>query len=115
MGKSGEPTGPARRGCRDRLGDPGPGCSPSPSPAELDPQGAGRPPLHGDKAPAALRDPRRGMEKRAGRSAGTRSAGSYLRSQEAGVAFGPSREREGKRDRGRVPRPRAKDCVREGF
>lgn len=100
MGKSGEHTGSAGPGCRDGSGAPGPGML-----AVILPRGG--------LDPGALRDPGSGMERRTGRSARRRSAGSFRGSQEAGVAVVPPGEREGRRDRGRVPRS-ASQRLRQG-
>lgn len=79
------------------------------------PPGAGRPPPSGVRKPAALRDPGCGMGRRAGPSAGRLRAGSFRGSQEAGVAIGPPGEREGRRDRGRVPLSASQRLRQGGF
>lgn len=93
-----------RAGCGDGSRASARGSPPSPSPAagwfpgERDRRGHAGPGLR-------LRGetPGCGMGRRAGRSARGLGAGGFRGSQEAGVAFGPPREREGRRDRGRVP------------
>lgn len=103
MGTSGEPAGGpgALRGWLASLG-PGIPSSTAPRGAPV-PRGAGRPPPRRIRVLAAPRDPR--VRDAVARGAKRRrlGAGSFRGSQEAGVAFGPPREREGRRDRGRVP------------
>lgn len=62
----------------------------------------------GDTVPAALRD-------HWVRDGGARDAGDFRGSQEAGVAVGPSGEREEGETEGGSSCLRARDCVREGF